>query len=317
MTFLARLRSLLAGLFKRERIERSMSDEMRFHLDAFADDLVRSGVPRPEAERRARVEFGGLESSKERCREARGLRWVDDLRGDLRYASRTLAGSAAFTLTAVLTLALGIGVNTGLFTLVDTLLMRPVPVRDPWSLYQVFGLDAHRATAGSFSLREYDDVAMSGVFSQMIADSPVRARLRNQALGGYAVSGNYFPTLGAGTVVGRPIVPDDELPSASPVVVLGHARWQSMFALGADAGRVLWTNLREGLQIIAWAVGGGLVVALVFARILRAMLFRVGASDPMTLLVAPGVLVLVALIAIYVPSRRATRVEPNVALRVE
>lgn len=134
MTLFARLRSLADGVLLRKRVETSLSDEIRFHIHAYRDDLVRSGVPAGEAERRARIEFGGVETYKEQCREARGLRLLDDLRGDLRYALRTLAGSPSFCITAVLTLALGIGANTGLFTLVDTLLLKPTPVRDPQSL---------------------------------------------------------------------------------------------------------------------------------------------------------------------------------------
>ena len=88
-------------------------------------------------------------------------------------------------------------------------------------------------------------------------------------------------------------------------------------ALGADRGHVLWMNLREGLRLIAIAVGCGLVVAFAFSRIMRAMLFRVDASDPATFVIAPAILSLVGLLAIYFPSRKATRVDPNVALRFE
>ena len=217
MTLIAQLRSIVAGVLRRNRIESSMSDEMRFHIEAYTRDLIRSGVPPDDAERRARVEFGGVELYKERCREARGLRLLDELRADLRYASRTLAKSPSFSIAAILTLALGIGANTGLFTMMDTLLLRPVPVHDPCSLYQVFGHNTNRMKFGSFSLREYEGVtAGNQVFAQVIADLQVRARFQNQRLGGYVVSGNYFPTLGGGIALGRPILPEDESPSAPP-----------------------------------------------------------------------------------------------------
>ena len=215
MTLIARCRSLIAGLLRRKNVEGSMADEMSFHIEAYTRDLVRSGVPEAEAERRARVEFGGVEVYKERCREARGLRMLDDLRADLRYAGRTLAKSPSFSITAILTLALGIGANTGLFTMVDTLLLRPVPVQDPSSLYQVFGHNAKRIKFGSFSIREYDNLtAGNQVFTQVIADSQVRARFQNRSMGGYAVSGNYFHMLGVGMALGRPVLPEDELPAA-------------------------------------------------------------------------------------------------------
>lgn len=88
-------------------------------------------------------------------------------------------------------------------------------------------------------------------------------------------------------------------------------------ALGADGGRMLWMNLREGLRLIAIAVGGGLGVAFVFSRIIRAMLLHIDASDPVTFVIAPAVLTIVALAAIYFPSQKATRVDPSVALRFE
>ncbi|MBI3469939.1 MAG: hypothetical protein HY013_01115 [Candidatus Solibacter usitatus] len=163
-------------LIHRTDSEQEMADEMRFHIDARAEDLMRSGMPRAEAERRARIEFGGVEVYKERCRDARGLRILDDLGADLRYAGRTLAKSPAFSLTAILTLALGIGANTGLFTLINLQLLRPVPVQDPSSLYQVLGYNAKRMVFRAFSAREYLDISgQDGVFTHVIADSPVRA----------------------------------------------------------------------------------------------------------------------------------------------
>ena len=132
--------------------------------------------------------------------------------------------------------------------MVDTLLLRPVPVQDPSTLYQVFGHNANRIKFGSFSIREYDNVtAGNQVFTQVIADLQVRARFQNRSMGGYGVSGNYFQTLGGGIALGRPILPEDELPSAPPVVVLSHARWQGTF--NGDQGS--WAK-RSSCRAIAW-----------------------------------------------------------------
>jgi hypothetical protein len=108
-----------------------MDDELQFHIEMQTDQLVRSGLPRDEARRRVLVEFGGLEQTRENCRDAVGIRLMNDIVSDLRYAVRTLIHAPGFTIVAVLTLALGIGSNTAVFRVVNTLLLQPLPFEEP------------------------------------------------------------------------------------------------------------------------------------------------------------------------------------------
>jgi predicted permease len=208
-----------------------MSDEIGFHLETRTQDLIRSGLSEDEARRRARLEFGNIESYKEECRQSRGLRLLDEMRGDLRYAFRIIARRPLFAIIALITLACGIGVNTAVFT-VDfyAQFFQPIPVRDPWSLYQVTG-PSEMGLQDWFSYREYLDLAdRNEVFTHVVADSQIHPNSPGGAFHDYVVSGNYFSALGISTELGRPILPSDDAPSSVPVVVLSHEAWQRRFA---------------------------------------------------------------------------------------
>jgi hypothetical protein len=136
---LGRLRSLWRVLKSRRDFEQGMTEELRFHIQQYTDDLVRSGVAHQEAARRARVEFGSLNSAQEECREARGLRPFDELFRQLRHAARLLRKTPRFTVTALVTLAVCVGANLTIFGVVDAILLRPLPFRRPivWSRYSI------------------------------------------------------------------------------------------------------------------------------------------------------------------------------------
>src|SRR5262245_10962440 len=133
------MRSFLNALFGRRKFEDGMSDEIRFHIDAYVEDLVRAGVPRDQAERRARLEFGAPDAVKEDCREARRLSLLDSLSRDLRYAYRSFAGNPRFTVVVLLTLALGTGSTIAIFSVVYGVLLKPLPFSEPLRVVQVFG----------------------------------------------------------------------------------------------------------------------------------------------------------------------------------
>ena len=114
------------SFWRRKKFESDMDVELGFHIDAYVEDLVRSGIDREEAERRARLEFGALEATKDECRQAWGLQWMDELRADLRLTFRTLRRNPGFAAVAILSLALGIGANTAIFGLMDAVMLRAI-----------------------------------------------------------------------------------------------------------------------------------------------------------------------------------------------
>ena len=240
MTVWNQLRSWLHATLGRSRMENEMDAELRFHIESYAEDLVRNGVARQEAMRRARLEFGGIDRSKEECREARGVNLLDSLLQDLRHTFRTLRKNPEFTFIAVLTLALGIGANTAIFSVVNSFALRPLPVRDPSRLVVV----AQQFQDGSFlGALSYPDLldyrAKSDAFEEMagfnidFAGLSTGASARRIAVG--YVTGNYFSMLGVQPAVGRLILPTEgQHLGADPVIALGYALWQREFGGAQD-----------------------------------------------------------------------------------
>jgi MacB-like periplasmic core domain len=224
MTLFSQLRSWLHSALHRSHTEHAMDAELRFHLESYADDLIRNGIPRDEVLRRARREFGGLERAKEECRDARGITFLESLLQEIRYALRTLRNSPAFTAIAILTLALGIGANTAIFSLIDTVVLRMLPVRNPQEFVQLSRLDPSRGGDSDLyftntiweQVRDHQDV-----FSSTLAWSNERFDLAQggavQNANGVIISGDFFNALGVRPVAGRLLtVADDQRGCPSP-----------------------------------------------------------------------------------------------------
>src|SRR5579864_8310970 len=150
MNVWTRLRSWTAAMVCRTRKEREMDEEMRFHMEARAADLVGRGVSQQEALRQARVEFGGMETAKEECRDAVGVSYVETLFQDVRHGIRAMLRTPAFTVIAVVVLALGIGANTAIFSVVDAVLLRPLAYRDSGRLVTILMNGDGPVSAGNY-----------------------------------------------------------------------------------------------------------------------------------------------------------------------
>jgi putative ABC transport system permease protein len=248
----------LRALFRRGAVEHELDDELRLHLDHETEKYVSAGVPRHDAERRARLALGGVEQVKEECRDARGVSIVESAWQDLHYALRTLAKAPAFATMAVLCLALGIGANTAIFTLIDAVMLRRLPVPSPDELIAVG--DPSRPTALwegapmlevlSYPLYEHlrdHNHVVSGLLASGRAG---RIELGDEDGGGQVrgrfVSANYFDVLGISLATGRPFAESDGKVGADPVAIISHTLWEARFQRDPRVvGRTVRLNRRS------------------------------------------------------------------------
>jgi macrolide transport system ATP-binding/permease protein len=247
---LARLRSLFGTLRHRARFEDHMREEMRFHIDAYAGDLERGGMSRHEALRRARMEFGTPDAIKDDCRQARGLRLFDEVSQDVRYALRIMAKAPGFTAAAVLSLALGIGANTAIFTLIDALLLRTIPVSSPQELYFLaHGRGTNVSWMSTYPLMER--YVSAPVFTGIAAyDGPQPFKV-SEPTGVHLVSGqfatrNYHALLGVQFLIGRGFIPGpDRTDENTFTAVISYGYWQRRFGGDREVlGKTITVNRR-------------------------------------------------------------------------
>jgi predicted permease len=232
---------------RRNRMERQLDDEVRFHVERQIEQYVREGMSPEEARRRTLIEFGGTGQIREECREVWVWQPLEQLRQDLRYAVRLLRKNPGFTAVAALSLALGIGANTGIFSVVDALLLRNLPVRSP---EQLMGFQTGDSATFSYPMFErFRDrlPALPGISAIALIDRynlTVRGRGGDVPIGNVRValvSGNYFSTFGVNAAMGRNLRPgDDHAGVERPAAVISDSAWKRWFEEQPDVvGRTL------------------------------------------------------------------------------
>jgi len=228
----ASLRSLLSARFERSRMNREMGDELRSHIQHRADDLERSGLARAEAERQARIEFGGMERYKEECHDAAGIQFGEKLVQDVRYSLRVLRKSPGFTSAAVFTLALGIGANAVVFGALNALILRPLDLPRAESLYSIHRVANNSATQSYPDYVDYRDRnhSFEDLAASNFSEAGVDTGENVSRSWGIEASGNYFEVLGVQPYLGRFFSAADEHgANSAPYVVLSYAYWQKHF----------------------------------------------------------------------------------------
>src|SRR5437868_3547820 len=241
----------LRSLFRWAQADQELDDELREHLERKTEEYVAQGMTPEEARRRARIDLGGIEQTKEKCRDERRVNWIQDFVQDLRFGVRLLRKSPGFTVVAVLTLSLGIGANTAIFTLLDASLWRPLAVSDPKEIFHVMRASSQGDFAGEFSysypiFQQFSKTASP--WGEVFATEVVGPRkfglkgVSDERVAGEAVSGNFFSVLNVGPIVGRVLEPqDDNVLGGNHVAVLSYAFWKRRFQSDASVlGRTIF-----------------------------------------------------------------------------
>jgi predicted permease len=245
MSILKGLRARLRSVINARAAESRMEEEFRFHVEMETKRLVADGLPQEEARRQALIAFGGLDQHREGMRDQRGARWLDDLGADVRFALRTMRRKPGFAIATALTLGIGVGINGIIFGFVNSLLLRPLPARNPEQLVGVF---TTHTKSGRADLIAYDDFVdlrdRSGVFADLAGrtDGPLNLVVPRQAgdsstsgdrgadmVWGEFVTENYFSTLGIEPVLGRLFTASDAPQGANPFAVLSFRSWRGRF----------------------------------------------------------------------------------------
>jgi predicted permease len=224
----------LRAIFQRKKVEAELDDELRAHYEHEVAKYVKAGMSCEEARRRAQLALGGIEQTKEDCRQARGTHFLETTWQDIRYAFRVLHKSPGFTTVAVLTLALGIGANTAIFGLVDSALLRALPFRQPEGLVHIWTTDesgeTHTPSPSEFLALQKNSTAFEQVTGAGWADFFYGTDQSTwQNLSAFLVTANWLPTLGIQPILGRNFFNEEQFPGHDAVVILSYDCWRNRF----------------------------------------------------------------------------------------
>lgn len=274
MRLFRRIAGGISALFSRSRRDRELDAELRAFLDASIEDKMRHGATRDAATRAARLELGSAAAVKDHVRDAGWEATIEAIWQDVRHSARMLRRSPFFTIVTVALLTVGIGVNTAIFTLLDAIMLRPLPVAAPERLVEPLGRYPGDPRMNGFSWEFYEYLRdRNTVFSDVVGIAPARFQIAREggaeAVDGEFVVGTLFRTLGLRPAIGRLIEPEDTRPGAPPVIVLSWSFWQraydrnpavlgtqlSVDGVGATIVGVTpraFTGLRRGVRPAMW-----------------------------------------------------------------
>jgi putative ABC transport system permease protein len=234
---LSKLWTRIRALLHKSETERELDEELRYHIEQQTEQNIHLGMNPEEARYAARKAFGGVELSKERSRDARGARWIEDLWQDLRFGARMLIKSPGFTFVATLTLALGIGANTAIFSVIEAVMLRPLPYQNSDRLCMLWKSVPARNIEWDWTSysairdwreqsKSFEDIAV--ILRPDASEALLQSDAGPEKIQGSKVSGNFFETLGVRPLLGRTFT-DDEARRGDDVVVLSYGFWQRRF----------------------------------------------------------------------------------------